>query len=274
MEYFFSRLPEITRRLNQAAAAALLLDFDGTLSPIAATPGRATLPEATRNELKNISAVLPMAVISGRALRDIKNKVRVKNIIYAGNHGLEWSMGGKSGAAAAAKKAARPLAAAKRRLMILKRKYPGMLIEDKGLALAIHYRRLGARDAGPFKKALNEIFAPFAKGRLTITKGKKVMELRSNTDWNKGKFVLFLENYFTKKFRQKPLLVYIGDDVTDEDAFAALSDGIAIRVGRKQRSRARYYIKNQSQVPRLLAWFAHKLASQKNRHTNNFISPK
>lgn len=232
-----------------------MFDFDGTLSPIAEAPGQAFLPREIKSELQKRARLFPVVIVSGRALKDIKSRVGLKNIIYAGNHGMEWQIGGKINYAPGAKKAARPLALIKQNLEKLRSAYPGVLLEYKGLSLAAHYRRLSPASASRFKKDFRRVITPLAGGKnIQILSGKKVFEIRPDIAWHKGKFVIFIREYFKLKLRRKLLPVYMGDDTTDEDVFRSLKSGVAIRVGRSKNSRAKYYIKNQAQAALFLRW--------------------
>ena len=233
-----------------------MLDFDGTLSPLAVTPKKATLPLAVKVELKKISSILPAIIISGRSLRDIKNKIKIKELHYAGNHGLEWQIGnGKTNYFAGAKQIKRIVKKVVNKLKPLTQNYPGVLLENKNLSIGIHYRKIDPFFISKFKKDVEKNIQPIIKiHHLRILKGKKVIELRPDLDWNKGKFALFVKRFFEKKLKQKFLPIYVGDDKTDEDAFRVLKSGINIRVGQSKASRAKYYIKNPKQILLCLQW--------------------
>lgn len=91
MEHLFSVWQQIAERIRNADQVLLLSDFDGTLSPIVGRPEEAVLPDGTRRAIEALAAHqrFGVAVVSGRALSDIKNKVGIQNITYAGNHGME-----------------------------------------------------------------------------------------------------------------------------------------------------------------------------------------
>lgn len=255
MKYLFGCLPEIKKKMARAKGCLLMLDFDGTLSPIAEAPGQAFLPREIKRDLQKCALLFPVAIVSGRALTDIKRKVGLKNIIYAGNHGLQWQIGGKMNYAPGAKEAARPLALIKQSLEKLRSAYPGVLLEYKGLSLAIHYRRLSPALTYRFKKDIRRIIIPLVSGKnIQILNGKKTIELRPNMAWHKGKFAIFIRNYFENKSKRKLLPVYVGDDITDEDAFRSLKSGVAIKVGQSKASRAKYYIKNPAQAGGFMRW--------------------
>jgi trehalose-phosphatase len=255
MKYLFDCLPEIKQRLRLSKGCLLMLDFDGTLSPLAPTPAQAFLPKSIKRELQKCLRLFPVIIVSGRSLSDVKHKVGLKGLVYAGNHGLEWQIGKKTSCVPAAKEAAKLLITIKQKLKKIQRAYPGVLLEDKRLSLTIHYRRLAPALVAKFKKdATRTIRLLTSNDNLQVLKGNKAIELRPNLNWNKGEFALFIHQYFQNKFKLKFLPVYVGDDATDEDAFLALTSGITIRVGHSKVSRAKYYISNPGQMVSLIQW--------------------
>lgn len=255
MKYLFDNLPDISEITKLFKGYLVMFDFDGTISPLAPTPSHAYLPKIIKKRLQEASKCFPVAIISGRSLSDIRNKIRLKNLIYAGNHGLEWQMGGKTARFPIPKKTTKLLLMIRQGLNKIEDIYPGVLLEHKGLSLSIHYRQLACKSIFKFKKDVIKIITSSnSRGSIEILEGKKVVELRPNLNWNKGKFALFILKYLQKKFKYKLLPIYIGDDTTDEDAFAALTAGITIRVGTKRYSQAKYYIKNTRQTALLMRW--------------------
>jgi len=206
---------------------ALFLDFDGTLVEIAETPEAIAVPEDLPAVLAMASASLggALAVISGRRLADIDRFLRHTVTAVAGLHGLE-----RRGADGSVHHVALPEAAlndARARLATFVAAHPGVLLEDKGGSVALHYRQAPAH--GPACVSLTEELAAASGGRLAVQRGKMVSELRT-AGRDKGDAV--------RDFMAEPpfagrRLVFAGDDVTDEAAFAVANgeDGISIRVG-------------------------------------------
>lgn len=251
MKYFFNCLSEIKEKMQKAKNCILMFDFDGTLSKIAKTPKEAYLEKSTRDLLKKLSKDFHVAIISGRTLSDVKFKVGLSNLIYAGNHGLEWEINGKKSSVKISGQAIKPLKKLSKIFESLAKNYLGILIENKILGLSIHYRNLSSKRATIFlqKLKMNNYFLD-REGLLSISKGKKVLEFRPNVAWNKGKFAEFLLKHFDDNF----FPVYVGDDITDENVFCALRKGVTIRVGSKQQSGAEYFIK-AGEINKLLSWF-------------------
>lgn len=251
MRYLLDHLPEVEKNLHASPGCLLMLDFDGTLSSLAETPQKAFLPKDNRAILKKISRGVPTAIISGRGLLDIKRKVGIEGLIYVGNHGLEWEIENQRGQVQVPKKMMRALDLARRQLSILKADYPDVLLENKGLTLALHYRLVRPHFARRLVREARQIVAPFQEKKLlAIRESNKTLEMRPAIRWNKGKSAEFL----WRKFEEDLLPIYIGDDITDEDAFKVLKDGITVKIGRGRSSAARYYLDNERQVSSFLKW--------------------
>lgn len=225
----------------------LLLDYDGTLTPIVRRPDLAKLSAYSREILRRLSrrSHIKMAIISGRKLSDIKKLVGIPHLIYVGNHGFEIEIEGKRFIFPAARRFAPVLRKIKSELT-RSLKVKGIFIEDKKFTLSIHYRLLMKRNLKTFQQRFfYEIVKPW-KSRVRITRGKKVFEIRPPFDWDKGKAVKWLINKLKLK---KYLSIYIGDDQTDEDAFRVLKDkGITILVGQRKKTLADCRLRNVIEV--------------------------
>ncbi len=265
MKYFFDFSQEIIKRIQGAKDCALMFDFDGTLSKIAKTPREAFLEKSTKDLIKKLNKNFCVAVVSGRDLSSVKSMIGLPGLIYAGNHGLEWQIGKKSENLHIDKKFQEDLAQIKNIFKSVAVNYPGISIEDKLSNLSIHYRLLSEKACGDFLKKIKEnILAVNKEGFFSVTKGKKVIEIRPKVAWDKGAFAKFLLQRIKVKNRHSCLAFYIGDDKTDEDAFVALSDGITIRIGKNKKSAAKYYIKNQKQIDKLLLWLLKNISKDSN----------
>lgn len=231
----------------------IFLDFDGTLSPIARTPDSATLPGSTKKIIYELSKCgkVKLAVISGRKLSDIRRIVGIRNIIYAGNHGMEIEGKGIKRIL----KAPKLFVAAKRKIINdIQSKIKGIkgiFIEDNGCTIAVHYRLAAPKDRVKIKRIFyRAVTTSLFKGQIKIRKGKMLFEVRPNIKWDKGKAVKWLLHRASNK---KVLPIYIGDDVTDADAFRALKNrGLMIFVGRKAEYGAKYYLRNTNDVRKFL----------------------
>jgi len=256
MKYLFSAWDEL-RPLCQKAALFLFMDYDGTLAPIAETPAEAKILPENKKILEELSNVpdIKLAIISGRAMGDIKSRVGLKNIIYAANHGLEIDgpkIKFKSPIGPNFRKTIKSIySGLKDRLAEVK----GVLIEDKELSLSLHYRLVKKAEVPKVKAVSHELMIiPLVQKKLRVTSGKKVLEVRPRVEWDKGKVTLWL--LARQQFAQgskKVLPVYIGDDLTDEDAFKVLRNkGITIAVGKASGSYAQFYLEDAVEVGEFL----------------------
>jgi trehalose 6-phosphate phosphatase len=223
------RIPHATERVphwiearRRTGRLVLLLDFDGTLAPIAARPELARpLPAPLRaiDRLRGRRGV-DLGVVSGRALGDVRDLVGIRGIIYAGNHGMEIDGPGFRMLHPDAEAARPTLERAAHMLERGLQDIAGAWVEDKGLTLSVHYRQVRAAEHARVRAAVKEAVG----GLITLwpTEGKMVIEIRPRVDWHKGRAVEFLLD------RLRPPdgapVLYVGDDLTDEDAFAAVRD--------------------------------------------------
>lgn len=207
----------------------IFLDYDGTLTPIVARPELATLGSAQRAVIQRLATRLPVAVISGRDRQDVERLVGIDDLVFAGSHGfdirvpgrgqLNHEVGGDFGPA---------LDRAEAELRRLIEPIDGALAERKKLSLAAHYRQVAESDLPAFFAAVDEVQA--AEPGLKRMRGKRVFEFEPNLDWDKGKAVRWLLRALELD-APDVVPLFFGDDVTDEDAFAALqADGIGIVV--------------------------------------------
>lgn len=256
MDYLFAKFSQIKEQLSNKFIL-LLLDYDGTLTPIVENPEKAVIPKDTKELLQKLSKSrrFALGIISGRSLEDIKNTVGLENIVYAGNHGLEIEgpkIKFESQVSPQLKSAIHNIARElQKQLLSIK----GILIEDKGLTLSIHYRLVDKKDIPVFEKIFSKVANPYiVSGKIKINPGKKVYEIRPPVQWDKGKIVLWLlarQQFASPEFKVLP--VYLGDDVTDEDAFKALKrKGWTIFVGKPRSCAADYYLKDTEEVTRFL----------------------
>jgi len=256
MQYVFRSWDTLKEKLK-GKYLFIFLDYDGTLTPIVKTPERAILSEETRGILKALSGnpCCKIAIISGRSLADVKNKLALKDVIYSGNHGLEIE-GPKI-------RYITPVSVGYRKILdqikdeLGKKIVPfkGAFIEDKGLSLTLHFRLVNPSQVPMLKTAFHEaVILHLVANKIKVKAGKEVLEVRPILEWDKGKVVLWLlARQRFAKVGAEVLPVYIGDDLTDEDAFKALEHlGITIFVGKPKPSHAHYYLRDPDEVKELL----------------------
>ena len=260
MHHVFSAWADISRRLGEARHVLLLSDYDGTLTPIVDRPELADLAENTRRILQALARQrnLTVGIVSGRALGDLYNRVRVRGIVYAGNHGLEIEGPGVSFVNPLAEDIRPVLRLLHQVLSRALSTMKGVLVEDKGLTLSVHYRLVEEEKAKEVWSIFDRIVgAARSVGKVRATSGKKVLEVRPAIPWDKGRAIALLQERYQKRFhKRKVLTIFLGDDTTDEDGFKVVEkgDGISIFVGEENTgSRARYYLRSPAEVQEFLA---------------------
>ena len=227
---------------------AIFLDYDGTLTPIVARPELAELSDSTRQVLRELAGYFPVAILSGRDLNDLREQVKIDNIVYAGSHGFDIAGPGGMNKQVAPEFVP-VLDAAEEELQ---KKLAGIsraLMERKRFSIAVHYRNVKESDIPKIERAVNEVATRYRT--LRKIDNKKVYELQPDVDWNKGKAVIWL---LERLDRPEAFSIYLGDDLTDEDAFSAINGrGVGIVVSEQPRSTgARYALRNPVEVERFL----------------------
>lgn len=231
-----ARLPDAVEHFERVTARiadrrpALFLDFDGTLSPIVERPEDARLAPGLEAVLRRLAAKVPVAVVSGRDRADVERKVGLEGIAYAGSHGHDTrTASGRRLPSVVDEGALEALAEAARQLERDLAGVPGARVERKQAALAVHWREVAAARVGEVEAAARR--ADDAHPDLRLRRGRRIFELVPAVDWDKGRAVDWLLDHLELD-RDAVLPIYLGDDVTDEDAFARIApEGLGILVG-------------------------------------------
>jgi len=243
---------------------AVFYDFDGTLSEIVEDPDSARLFDGAADALTSLSAACPVAILSGRDLADVRQRVGLPGLWYAGSHGFELT--GPDGTHHQNSEAAASipvLAGAAADLADQLGHIPGVVVEHKRFGVAVHYRNAARDRVGEVAAAVRTAGQRTA---LRVTTGREVIELRPNIDWDKGKTLHWVLDYIRDNEAAGPLLpIYLGDDITDEDAFDAVDDdGIAILVRHSddgdRATAARYALDDPDRVREFTERLARRLA--------------
>jgi trehalose-phosphatase len=254
----WNHLKAILDRCMAHTRCLLLLDYDGTLTPIAEHPNAAQLSPAMQQVLALLGqhGRFRLGIVSGRSLADLRAHIDGPGIFLAGNHGLEITAPGVSYLHPEMVRLRPELEALSQALGRDLKAIPGAWVEDKGLTLSIHIRQVPATRVPEVEECLLRHAGPaLGAGLLALRTGKAVLEVRPFVAWDKGEAVRWMS---AQVYREIPpdqvLLMYIGDDDTDEDAFRVLGhDGIGIVVGRnRQRSAAHYYLDSVEAVGKFL----------------------
>lgn len=242
----FREWPRIRKRLRAAKHLAFFLDFDGTLVNLRRRPGDVRMSREARLVLKRLAAHanVRVVIVSGRNLRNVRGLVAVKGLRYFGVHGGERQ--GKPAVLSTRSRVA--LEGAKRSARKQLEAIRGVWVQDKGLSFAIHYRDADSGATHTAAMALASLLDPWGDALHTLN-GSRVWEVLPREI--PGKFTA-VEDVLGER-RSATAVVYIGNDGTDEVAFAALPDQITVRVGREPHTRARYFVRTPAEVLRLLA---------------------
>ena len=241
------------------APLLLMLDVDGTLAPIAPRPEDAAVPPDTKRVVERLAAHprVIVAFVSGRAASDVARIAGVSGAWVVGNHGFEIVRPNGSPLDAGALGTARDaVAGAVREIARAVALVPGALIEDKRLTASVHFRLADASAVPALRAAVDRAAAHYG---LRVVEGKKVFEIRPNEDVNKGTVALRLMRELAN---DGGAVVYVGDDATDEDAFASLRVSAPAAVTARvtddgdMRTAAEFSLENTNAVTRFLWWLA------------------
>ena len=231
-----------------------MFDYDGTLTPIVDHPDLAILSSETRELLTSLSREekYVVGVVSGRSLDDVRARVGIAGLVYAGDYGLEIQGPELDFAHPEAAKLGHTQSEVFLRLREELADVPGVLLEDKGLTLSIHYRLTPQPALSQVEERFAAAVAPFLEGgQVEVTRGKKVLEVRPNVRWNKGNAIAKIKETYDRE----ALTVFFGDDSSDEDGFAVAQagDGLAILVGpARQPTQAWYRVDSPQEVAETL----------------------
>ena len=253
MRHLFESWESIQARIQRAQTLFVFLDYDGTLTPIVSLPELALCPFEVKRvleELRDLPGV-HVAIISGRSLEDLREKVGVLGIIYVGNHGLEieYPDGGHKDMLSSVR--TRELKRITQNLKNSLKEIPGILFEEKGPILSVHYRNIPQEFSKQIRHVIEEELHLW-KGHWKMASGKMVLEIQPNIDFHKGKAVReVLETFSCRGL----LPIFLGDDQTDENVFQVLKGhGISVFVGSDNfASGADYLLRSPDEVREFLS---------------------
>ena len=244
--------PQVSERVRSAEHLALFLDFDGTLAPFRRRPEQVRLSDDTRRVLQRLVRYpqLRVFVLSGRRRADVQDRVGVPEVRCYGLHGWEGPTTGlpKSPAKRSLREVRRQL---RNRLSGLR----GVWIEDKGPILGVHVRGATASVCRRTSDVVQEVMGRF-QPELGLLSGSRVWEVIPRELQGKGATVRSL----LREMPPAALPIYLGDDATDETAFAVLRHGITVCVGGRRPTRARFDLRSPQEVRTFLKELESELA--------------
>jgi trehalose-phosphatase len=252
---------DVERRLA-GRRPVVFLDFDGTLAPIVERPQDAAILPAARRAVERLAARVPVVVVSGRGREDVARRVGLPDLIYAGSHGFDIAGPGVAHQVAAEVPPLVERVAA--RLAEELAGVAGAEVEPKGWTVAVHYRRVAAGDVAAVEAAVERVVAAHAE--LVKAGGKMVWEVRPALAWDKGEALLYVLEALGLD-GEEVLPVYVGDDVTDEDAFRVLrrraGGGIGVRVADEAaETGAEFRLEGPEEVPEFLGRLAEAVGAK------------
>jgi len=242
MEHLFRVWETFAADVRAASGVLLLSDYDGTLTPIVSRPEDAVLPSGVREKLLTLAAMpdFNIGIVSGRPLLEVQVLVGIEGIYYAGNHGLEIEGPGLSYINPEAKAAQAEMKDLAWQFADRLAGIEGAIIEDKALSLSIHYRMVKESEVKAVTDVFSELTSPrLSDGSIRVSSGKKVLEIRPPIDWHKGKAVETIREQIRKVLGgEEGLVIYLGDDTTDEDVFRIIHrpQGWSIFIGQENPS--------------------------------------
>jgi trehalose-phosphatase len=208
----------------------LFLDFDGTLVPIATRPEHVSMDRAMIQTLDRLGRHVPIVIVSGRPVKDLRRVIGLESLHYIGLHGFSYGAPHNPPSWLASRPPRRIVRTWKDALVALAGKVQGAWVEDKGISVVLHNREVAARDRPRLHRDAMDTLQNRLHGKqIRLLRGKHVMEILPATDCDKGIAVLRL---LKKPWARSRVPVYIGDDITDIPALKLVArSGVAIQVG-------------------------------------------
>jgi trehalose 6-phosphate phosphatase len=238
---------------------AVFLDYDGTLTPIVDRPEDAIISDAMRDVVRGLARRCTVCVVSGRDRAVVQRLMGVDDLVVAGSHGFDiWSPQGGRIEREEGTGFADLLQSVTETVREGVAGVPGALVEPKKSSVAVHYRLVDERERPRIKELVDRVLAADPQA-LKVTPGKMVYEIQPNLEWDKGKAVLYLLEALELD-RDDVLPLYVGDDITDEDAFRALAGrGVGVLVADPadpevagRRTAAEFLLRDTEEVENLL----------------------
>ncbi|KAK9804720.1 hypothetical protein WJX72_001803 [[Myrmecia] bisecta] len=247
---------ELFTKQAENKRVAVFLDYDGTLTPIVKNPDRAFMSDQMRAQVQAVAQLFPTAIISGRGREKVESFVQLKELYYAGSHGMDI-VGPRVGDANGGQLAFQPAAEFEPVMdtvhaMLVHRvqDIEGASVEHNKFCVSVHFRNCAPSSWDAVVTAVETTLKEHPQ--LKATRGRKVLEIRPQVDWDKGRALSHLLTALGLDAGEDVLAIYIGDDRTDEDAFSVLNEqaqGFGILVSSKAKAtQAKYTLRDPAEV--------------------------
>lgn len=250
-DHLFDKWASVARRVKRGERLAIFTDFDGTLAPIRQRAAHAQLSLRVRRALERLTTDGHLvAVVSGRPLEDLLQRVGIDGVWYAGSHGYFLRAPDGSALSLLRRDERRLLVRVAHRLTMAVGHLRGILVEPKPGAIAVHFRA-----ASPtLRHKVAEVVATLAGASpgLRVFPGHMVWEILPTGPVDKyvaSRFIL--RAALQRDHRGTAWPIYLGDDVSDERVFARWK-GISVRVSRRPKTAARYFVRSPAEVAECL----------------------
>jgi trehalose 6-phosphate phosphatase len=235
----------------------LLTDFDGTVAEFHPNPAAPMLTDVRREWLRDIAAqpLTFVGIVSGRRVADLRRRAPLPlHAYYAGLHGMEVEIDGRRWQHPDLERARAAVQELVPRLELVVDQFRGAILEDKAVSLAVHVRAVAYSERAEALALADAWAEPWiAAGRLRRLAGTLVVEYLPNVACHKGDAVVWIARDVAAKTGATPSVVFLGDDLTDEDAFRAIERGLGVLVGSRPTA-ATHQLDGIADVDTLLRW--------------------
>lgn len=207
----------------QTSTIAVFLDYDGTLTPIVDDPDDAQISTEMTEVLRDLASRVSVAIVTGRGNDPIHKFIQIPNLYYATSHGHDIRDPFSNEIKRVGDEYLPHLKAFEHRISSRLRHIAGLAVEDNVFSISVHYRHVDQKDMLELENAIDE---ELSNSELPLIKrnGKKVFEARPGIDWHKGRAVETLLTHMFPDGHENTLVIYLGDDVSDEDVFKLLRE--------------------------------------------------
>lgn len=253
-ELFFDHIEDIKRRID-GRILFLVLDYDGTLAPMADTPQEGGISESMRQTVRRAAEKMTAVVISGHPVEDVRQRMRLPGIFYAGSHGFEIIDPLEQATVhEKAKKLRKPIDQVHAKISQRLKGVKGVFVEHAKYTISVHYRLAAEQGASEIRAAVEEVLKEYPQ--LEMLDGNKALEIRPKVEWGKGWAVSWILDYLDFD-PSTNFLVTIGNDTTDEDMLGIPEGaGFGVLVSDHPRSsQAAYVLRNTEDVQKALEFF-------------------